>query len=293
MKIRVHPIALLFSAVCLVSTSSIVAEGLFPDKVLEGVVRHEVFEKRNSKEPLTEKDVENISTIRYKGYTFTLDGEKVQRDKIKSLAGLETLRSLAELDLEANEIEDVSTIKRLTKIQSLNLAKNNIKDISPVANLTKLQYLKLDNNRISDVKALAKLENMRALYLENNKVTDIAAIGALKKINSLYLDGNQVKDIMPIAALGNLSLLGLRDCGLTDISSLSGFTELSFLFLENNKVTDISVLVEMAKKDREAEMRFAPFWKVYLNGNPLSDDAKTKQLEQLKEYSLESRIHFK
>jgi hypothetical protein len=40
----------------------------------------------------------------------------------------------------------------------------------------------------------------------------------------------------------------------------------------------------MARKDSEGEKRFAPFWRIYLRSNPLSDEAKTAQVEQLKEF---------
>jgi internalin A len=53
--------------------------------------------------------------------------------------------------------------------------------------------------------------------------------------------------------------------------------------LEGNKVTDLSVLVAMAKKDFEGQKRFAPFWRIYLKGNPLPDAAKA-QIEELKKY---------
>ena len=69
------------------------AEGVFPDKNLEAVVRQYVFEKRNNEEPIVEDDVVNISTIVGKG------------KGIKDLTGLEKCRSLALLDLEGNEIE--------------------------------------------------------------------------------------------------------------------------------------------------------------------------------------------
>ena len=58
------------------------------------------------------------------------------------------------------------------------------------------------------------------------------------------------------------------------------------------KMSNIQVLVEMAKKDRAGSNRFAPFWKVYLTGNPLSDAAKKVQLEELRDHSVADRIHF-
>jgi hypothetical protein len=50
--------------------------------------------------------------------------------------------------------------------------------------------------------------------------------------------------------------------------------------LGKNKLTDLGVLVGMAQKD--TDKRFAPFWKIYLVENPLTDAAKTAQVEELK-----------
>jgi len=48
-------------------------------------------------------------------------------------------------------------------------------------------------------------------------------------------------------------------------------------------LTDLSVLQEMAKKDLAGERRFAPYWKLYLAGNPLSDTGKTQAQELAKQ----------
>ena len=97
------------------------AQSIFPDKNLEAVVRKYVFEKRNNDEPLTEKDVEKISTIEGKG------------KGIKDLTGLDKCYSLALLDLEGNEVSDLGPIKELTNLQSVNLANNNAYDFGPGA----------------------------------------------------------------------------------------------------------------------------------------------------------------
>jgi hypothetical protein len=49
------------------------------------------------------------------------------------------------------------------------------------------------------------------------------------------------------------------------------------------------VLVAAAKKDFEGQKQFAPFWKLYIGDNPLSETAKTTQLEELKKYG--TRVH--
>src|SRR5207249_3645025 len=59
-------------------------------------------------------------------------------------------------------------------------------------------------------------------------------------------------------------------------------TDLRILALNKNKITDLGPLVKWAKADAEKDKRFAPYLRLYLAGNPLSDDAKTKQLPELK-----------
>jgi Leucine-rich repeat (LRR) protein len=246
------------------------AQDLFPDKNLEAVVRQSVFAKRDNKEPLNEKDVENISIVHGRG------------KGISNLQGLEKCRSLAELDLSDNAITDVSPIKDLKNIQSLSLGKNQIADVGPLAELVKLQLLDLSDNQVTAIDALAKLENMRTLYLTNNKLEKIETLTKLTKIWTLYLDGNPVKDLAPVGSLPNLSSLSLRNMQLENIDAIKPLKELHSLYLQNNKLTDLSLLIEMAKQDAAGDQNFAMFWRIYLAGNPLSEQAKTAQFEELK-----------
>lgn len=256
------------------------AQSIFPDKNLETIVRREVFEKRNNDQPIVEGDVPNISRVVGKGK----DGKKVA-----NLSGIEKCRSVAEIDLDNHEITDLTAIKDLKNVQLLSLKGNKIKDLTPLAGLTNLQYLQLENNEVTDLTPLAGLTNLRSLYLTNNKITDVTPLANLKKLWSLYLGGNQIADIKPLAGLKNVDTLDLARNKLTDLSPLTDLQPSKFLFLENNQVADLAVLVAMAKKDAEGEKRFAPFWQVYLNGNPLTDAAKA-QTEELKKFSVPSRI---
>jgi hypothetical protein len=63
-------------------------------------------------------------------------------------------------------------------------------------------------------------------------------------------------------------------------------TDLNLLMLEKNKIADLTPLVKWAKTDSEGPRRVAPFLRLYLVGNPLSDDAKTKQIDALKSYGV-------
>ena len=275
-RIRIHVGILL--GVMLASRASMAQDApLFPDKALEAIVREYVFEKRNTDMPLVEADVQNISTIQGK----FREGEGEQ---VKDLTGLEKCRSLALLDLGGHAIEDVSPLKDLTNLQSVDLSHNRIQKIEPLAGLTGLQYLQLEGNQIGNVEPLRKLEALRSLYLSGNQIKDLGPLEGLTKLWSLYLAKNQIADLKPLAPLTRIESLDLQENEIVNLEPLAGYTDLKYLMLENNKITDVGVLVEMAKRDYEGEKRFAPFWSVYLSGNPLSEQARQVQLPELKKF---------
>ena len=259
----------LVAAVSLVATVPASAQDLFPDKNLEKVVRRYVFEKRYNEEPLTEDDVKYLSVI------------KGVNAGITNLQGLEKCYSLAELDLRGNEISDLTPLAGLKYLQSLSLTSNKISDVTPLKDLTRMQYLELSNNQVEDISSLSQLTAMRSLYLSGNKIKDISVVAGMTKIWSLYLDGNQVTDLSPIKYHKFIASLDLKGNGISDISAIAGFEDLNFLFLQENQLTDLSVLVEMARRDAEGRRNFAPFWRIYLRDNPLSDEAKQNQLPEL------------
>ena len=57
---------------------------------------------------------------------------------------------------------------------------------------------------------------------------------------------------------------------------------MKYLFVEGNKVKTLAPLVAMARIDADGDRRFAPYWRLYLADNPLSDDAKGDQIAELK-----------
>jgi hypothetical protein len=54
------------------------------------------------------------------------------------------------------------------------------------------------------------------------------------------------------------------------------------LLVERNKIADLAPLASAAKSDAEGQKSFAPFLRLYLEGNPLSEKAKGEQLATLK-----------
>lgn len=266
--------AILLALSCAVTASA----QIFPDKNLEEAVRRYVFEKRNTEEPITAEDVATISTI-------------TARDKgIQDLTGLEHCKRLMLLELPGNKVSDLTPIAGLDLLQSLTLTDNEVEDISPLQGLKRLQYIELSGNRVSDISALEGLEAMNSAYLSGNQISDLTPVKGLSKLWTLDVAGNKVSDLGPVASLARLSSLILDDNAVQDVSPLTGLKSLQRLSLRNNQVADIAPLAEMADADVAADSRFARYWAVSLEGNPLSQESAGKHLETLRKHS--HRIEF-
>lgn len=243
---------------------------LFPDPGLEAAVRAEVFEKRYNQEPLTVDDVKKISRVVGVG------------KGIKSLEGLQHCAAIMLIDLGKNEIADVSPLAGLKKLQSITLSNNQIKDIKPLEELTAVQLLDLSGNQVESLEAITKMSNLRSLWMADNKIKSLQPVTQLPKIWSLHVAGNGLTDISPVGSLKWLTNLDIDRNEVTSLESLKPLTELDILLVRDNKISDLQPLVEMCQKDAEGEKRFAPYLRLYLKGNPLSEAAKGEQLEKLK-----------
>ena len=96
------------------------------------------------------------------------------------------------------------------------------------------------------------------------------------------LGRNRIKDLSALEKVTRLSLLDLKENQIEDLAPLKKQTELSMLFLERNKISDLSPLVDLVKADAAGSKRLAPYLRLYLAGNPLSDEAKSTQLDAIK-----------
>ena len=95
-----------------------------------------------------------------------------------------------------------------------------------------------------------------------------------------------LRDLGPLAKVTRLMTLNLNDNQVSDLAPLAKQTELNLLMLERNKVSDLTPLVNAAKADAEGQRRFAPFLRLYMAGNPLSEAARTTQLKALASYGV-------
>jgi Leucine-rich repeat (LRR) protein len=268
-KLKSSIIALSFAVSVQVCSTRLVA-GPFPDKNLELAVRAELIEKRDPATELTDDDLKKV---------FFLEGKG---KGIKDLSGFEKCTNAAEVNLAKNEIADVTPLAGLANLQSLDLSSNKLADVTPLEGLANLQYLELSHNQLAKLPALDKMTRMSSLYLADNQLSDLTPLAKLTKLSSLDLAKNKVTNLAPLAEIKRFMTLKLSDNAIEDISVLANCKQLSMLFLERNKLTDLAPLVTSAKADAEGEKRFAPYLRLYLADNPLSDAAKNEQLATLK-----------
>ena len=202
---------------------------------------------------------------------------------IRDLTGLEHCLNLGDAKLAGNEIIDVTPLGSCQSLQLLDLADNQVKDPSTLGKLKKLQYLNLENNQVASLDGLDGCEALNSLYAAGNDIVVIDPVAKMQKLWSLDLSRNNIKDIAPVAQLTRLSQLGLADNQITDVSAIPSGSGMYSTYLSGNQIADIGPLVELAQTDAEGDRRFAAFWRLYLNGNPLNDQSKSAGLQALRD----------
>ncbi|PRP77570.1 centriolin [Planoprotostelium fungivorum] len=140
---------------------------------------------------------ENLKEIK----SLNLHPKKDTQHRIKFIENLDSLVSLASLDLSGNHIVKIENLSRLSNLTDLNLSDNRISKIEQLDSLKKLNTLNLSGNKLERFISLPilqktqQLQNLRILRLARNQISslnEITSIGALKNLTSLNLEGNPV-----------------------------------------------------------------------------------------------------
>jgi len=68
---------------------------------------------------------------------------------------------------------------------------------------------------------------------------------------------------------------------VADLTPLTSLTAWHSLYLDQNQVSDLGPLVTMVQPDRQLVKGVTPFWILSLRGNPLSTQARSRDLPEL------------
>ena len=195
-------------------------------------------------------------------------------NQISDLNPLADLTNLERLILGTNQISDLTPLASLNNLEWLLLPTNQIRDLTPLAQLNNLTHLGLRRNQISDLTPLVGLNNLIYLELDYNRIADLTPLAQLNNLEWLRLNTNQISNLTPLAQLNSLTFLDLATNQIIDLTSLAGLDNLETLFLQDNQIENIKPLVantDLGEDDR-----------IYLHGNPLSDQARNEHISALK-----------
>ena len=252
---------ILISVVTATASQSAIADPVkVPDPQLKALL-HEILKRKGVESGSLE--AEDLATIHF------LNG---RNRKIANLTGMKYCVELQEARLDGNAIKDVTPLAACVKMKSLDLSSNQIASIEPLKTLTELRYLNIEGNSVKEIGCVKSMGELTSLFANNNQISDLSPLKGRTRLHSLYLAGNKVSDLGALATLKRLGSLDLRKNQIVDVEPLKSLKRLRWTFLSENRVEDISPLADMAAQDQDKE--FAPYWRLYLEGNPLADDAE-------------------
>jgi Leucine-rich repeat (LRR) protein len=265
MKHLVSFFAVFFAAGAM--TQSLAQSPSFKDPNLEATV-HKFTPPGKEKGPLSGEDLAGIVLVSAEGV------------RIHDLAGLDACKKLTFLYLPDAPVTDLTPISKLSNLEAVTIHGGKIQDLTPLAGLTNLQYLDLSGNQISDLKPLAGLKNLHDLNLSDNKVSDLGPLPSLPALEQLHLANNQVSDLGPLAGMKSPWLLDIKGNRVTDLSPLAGLNW-RYLYLDQNRISDLAPLIATMPQTGPTALAEVPFRTLSLSGNPLSAEARARELPEL------------
>lgn len=167
----------------------------------------------------------------------------LQRNTVKTLDGLDTLRELVHLDLYMNRVEHISSdcFRNNPKLQKLDLSFNALRSLDgfPCENLPALEELFLIGNKVKQIPHFHSLPNLTMLELGDNRLRLIENLSMLTNLRELWLGRNKITKIQNLEALTKLRRLGMQSNRIECIEGLDHLVHLEELYLSHNGITSM------------------------------------------------------
>ncbi len=132
-------------------------------------------------EPPLREELYEISNIR----KIDISGNSL----INSLAPLQKLPSLTNIDASSTSLSSLKEIRELAELRELNIAKTVVNDLSPLVGFNSLVSLNISSSRVMDLSPLSGLWNLKFLEMDSVPVENASSLLRLKRLERLYADG--------------------------------------------------------------------------------------------------------
>lgn len=222
---------------------------------------------------ITFADANLAACVKTTGFVFAREVTTLQcRNWVKSLAGLECLSSLKQLDVGNNPISDISPIAKLTdveelrldfmltnvdlallaplvKLKSLNVSQIASFDRLPVENFPDMERFTASFNGLTTARAsrICKMKKLKYISLYANKIEDIRFLADCPDLEELDLTDNLISEASQFGVLKSLKKLTLWGNRLVNLKGISDASNLEYLVLAYNQLENIEGLRGLGK----------------------------------------------
>lgn len=164
---------------------------------------------------------------------------------VKSLEGVECLKGLKSLTLDAVAAEDLAPLAELPALEDLQLFDVTHADMASLRSGSDLPSgtlvrLLVDGTRLEQLDWLSGFERLQSLWLEDNGLTSLDSLPILPSLLTV-VSGNNRLELGPLAQQPNLEGIGASGCSMTDATTLNGASVRS-LSLSHSLVTSFDGL---------------------------------------------------
>ncbi|WP_421742995.1 hypothetical protein [Cellulomonas sp.] len=165
-------------------------------------------------------------------------------EQVRSLAGIEKLTSVREIDLTGQDVSDLGPLAAMPGLTSLRLTGNDaVADLSPLGGLP-LANLGLSDTGVTDLGPLARTTTLQWVGLADTGVSDLGPLATSVGLLELDVAHAAVADLSPLAGAGSLSMLDVRDNQVADVAPIAAMSALDELWVGGNPVTDLRPLLD-------------------------------------------------
>ena len=138
---------------------------------------------------------EGIVKLEIRGIFPKVEVFNISHNQIKSICGLDNIKSIDLLYCEYNNIVDIKDLFTKTKVIStvkeLNFSHNNITTMCWLNKFENLKIADLSNNKIDKIEGLNGHNSIREIYLDNNILT---VLENCSNVNTVFVENNNISN---------------------------------------------------------------------------------------------------
>lgn len=228
-----------------------------------------------------------------------------ESDDVYNLQGLENLKNLKELYINAEGIKNLNVLEELPNLKQLEVHHCDFNSFKKIKSLKSLEQLDINHFEINGDYILDNMPNLKRLFIRHGYLSNIGVIKNLNTLEELEFYDCEIESLMGIEGLSNLRRLDFQDINMEDkdtqnirnleqldklpnlkevnidrVKAFDFFEKVNFHFLDKLELSFIEI-----KSDYSIE-NFKNLRKLSINCIDLKDLSLVKKLSSLEELEI-------